>query len=200
MTAADAVTAAHATPAIRKAQRIIGNHLILRNAAVSDAAFITGLRTDPQKRRFISHTSAELAQQIAWLEQYAVCSDQAYFVAEDRAGDPLGTLRIYDPAGDSFCFGSWIMRDGLPATHAVESILMVYRYALEELGFNRSYFAVRKANRSVWRFMEQFGGSRTGETDIDFLYETQRAPVLQSFRRYARLLPKPIRVIHDSVS
>src|SRR6185436_20021865 len=127
-------------------------------------------------------------------------SDQAYFIVEDLVGDPLGTIRIYDPVGDSFCFGSWIMKEGLPATHAVESMLMVYRYALEKLRFNRSYFAVRKDNRSVWNFMERFGAERTGETEIDYLYETQRAPVLQSFRRYAHLLPNPIRVIHDPVS
>ena len=92
------------------------------------------------------------------------------------------------------------MKNGAPATYAVESALMVYRYALDELGFNRSYFAVRKANRSVWRFMEKFGGLRTRETDIDYWYETQRAPVLESFRRYAHRLPNGIRVIHDPVS
>lgn len=187
-------------PVIRKAQRLIGNQLILRNAGVGDAGFIVQLRTDPQKQRFISATSADLAQQMAWLEQYARVPQQAYFIVENLAGDKIGTIRIYDPVDDSFCFGSWIMMDGVPATHAVESVLMVYHYALDELGFNRSYFAVRKANRSVWQFMEKFGGARTGETAVDYLFETQRAPVLASFQRYAHLLPEPIRVIHDSVS
>jgi hypothetical protein len=67
-------------------------------------------------------------------------------------------------------------------------------------GFRNSYFAVRKANRSVWRFMEQFGGVRTGVTELDFLYEAKRESVLQSFRRYSRILPDPIRVFHDPVS
>ena len=187
-------------PVIRKAQRLIGNQLILRNAGAGDAGFIVQLRTDPQKQRFISATSADLAQQMAWLEQYARVPQQAYFIVENLAGDKIGTIRIYDPVDDSFCFGSWIMMDGVPATHAVESVLMVYHYALDELGFNRSYFAVRKANRSVWQFMEKFGGARTGETAVDYLFETQRAPVLASFQRYAHLLPEPIRVIHDSVS
>ena len=187
-------------PVIRKAQRLVGNQTILRNAGVGDAEFIVRLRTDPQKQRFISATRADLAQQMAWLEQYARMPQQAYFIVENPTGDKIGTIRIYDAVEDSFCFGSWVMKDGVPATHAVESVLMVYHYALDELGFNRSYFAVRKANRSVWRFMEKFGGVRTGETDVDYLFETQRAPVLASFRRYAHLLPEPMRVIHDPVS
>jgi RimJ/RimL family protein N-acetyltransferase len=181
-------------PVIRKAQRLVGNHLILRNADVSDAEFIVRLRTDPQKRRYISPTSAEIAPQLAWLTQYAGTPNDAYFIAEDTSGDKIGTIRIYAPVEDSFCFGSWVMKDGALISHAVESLLMVYHYALDELGFNRSYFAVRKDNRSVWRFMERFGGARTRETDIDYWYVTQRAAVESSFQRLANLLPNGITV------
>ena len=188
------------TPVIRKASHIIGNHLVLRDANAGDAMFILQLRTDPRKKRFISPTSLDLTRQIAWLKDYESAQDQAYFILEDKTGDKVGTIRLYDAAGDSFCWGSWILREGVPANYAVESVLVLYHYAMETLGFNSSYFAVRKANRSVWRFMEQFGGVRTGTTDVDFLYEAKRESVLQAFCRYARILPRPIRVIHDPVS
>ena len=181
-------------PAIRKAQRLVGHQLILRNADVSDAEFLVKLRTHPQKRRFISETSMEVAPQIAWLTQYAQRADDAYFVVEDLRGQKMGTVRLYDPLDDKFCFGSWVTIEGAPVTHAIEALLMVYHYALDELGFNYSYFAVRKANRSVWRFMESFGGARTRETDIDYWYETRREPVLASFKRYAHLLPEGIEI------
>jgi RimJ/RimL family protein N-acetyltransferase len=168
---------------------------VLRNADVGDAAFIVQLRTDPAKSRYISATSPEVAEQIAWLEQYAQNPREAYFVAEDQAGERAGTVRIYDAEGDRFCFGSWVMRPGAAISHAVEALLIIYHYALEELGFNRSYFAVRKANRSVWNFMQKFGAVRTHETDLDYWYETGRAPVLASFERMASLLPNGIRVI-----
>ena len=187
-------------PVIRKANRIIGNQLVLRNASVGDAVFILQLRTDPRKARFISSTSPDPAQQAAWLTNYDSAMDQAYFVIEDKSGEKVGTIRIYDSVKDSFCWGSWILRAGVPATYAVESVLVLYHYAMENLGFSRSYFAVRKANRSVWHFMEKFGGVRTGMTDMDFLYEASRDSVQPSFRRYSRLLPKPIQVIDDSVS
>ena len=187
-------------PTIQKANRIIGNHLVLRNANAGDAEFILQLRTDPSKQRYLSTTSPDLARQIAWLRDYENAPNQAYFVVEDKDADKVGTIRLYDPVGDSFCWGSWILRAGVPATYAVESVLMLYHYAMENLGFRNSYFAVRKANRSVWRFMEQFGGVRTGVTELDFLYEAKRESVLQSFRRYSRILPDPIRVFHDPVS
>ena len=187
-------------PTIRRAHRIVGRHLVFRDADVSDASFILALRIDERKQRFISPTSPELARQVAWLTAYRASRDQAYFIVEDRRGEPAGTIRLYDAAGDSFCWGSWIMRPGAPVNCAVESALILYRYALHELGFSRSRFAVRKANRSVWRFMENFGARRTGESDIDFFYETTRDGIERSFRTYARFLPHPIRVVHDPVS
>ena len=181
-------------PVIRKARRISGHQLILRNADAGDAEFIVRLRTDPHKRRFISATSPEIAPQLAWLAHYARTAGEAYFIAEDLSGDKVGTVRIYDPLDDCFCFGSWIMKEGAPLNCAVEALLMVYHYALDELGFNRSFFAVRKDNRSVWRFMERFGGARTRETALDYWYETQRVPVEDSFRRLSYLLPNGITV------
>jgi RimJ/RimL family protein N-acetyltransferase len=178
----------------------VGHDLVFRDADVSDAAFIVELRTDERRKRFISPTSPELARQVAWLTAYRVSRDQAYFIVEDRRGGRAGTIRLYDAVGDSFCWGSWIMRPGAPVNYAVESALILYRYALHELGFSRSYFAVRKANRSVWRFMERFGARRTGEGDIDYFYETTRASIERSFQTYARFLPHPIRVVNDPVS
>jgi RimJ/RimL family protein N-acetyltransferase len=185
---------------IRKARAIIGNLYRLRNVDESDAAFIVALRTDEHKRRYISETSAELAQQIAWIKQYERDVGQAYFVIESMSGERAGTIRMYDQKEDGFCFGSWIVKRGMPAACAVESILILYHYALDVLGFSRSYFAVRKPNRSVWRFMEQFGARRTGETEVDYWYQTERTPVQAAFKRYAKFLPHPIRVIDDPVS
>ena len=183
-----------AAPVIRKAALIRGHTLVLRDATEADAAFIVDVRTHPAKRRFISPTSGEVSDQVAWLKRYANSRDQAYFIAEDFAGVPSGTVRLYDAIGDSFCFGSWLTRDGAPLHHAVEALLIVYRYALDVLGFNRSYFAVRHENRSVWNFMERFGGVRTRSEGEDYWYETQRAAVEASFDRYAALLPAPIKV------
>ena len=195
----DGVAGATRQPAIRKARLVIGNALRLRNVVPEDAGFLVALRNDEKNRRYLSITSPEIAKQVAWLVHYATDDTQAYFVVETVSGEPMGSVRIYDPRGDRFCFGSWVMRRGAPVACAVESVLITYRYALDELGFNRSHYTVRKPNRSVWQFMERFGGRRVGETNADYLYETDRESVERSFARYARFLPRPIQVIRDPV-
>ena len=186
-------------PSIKKAGRIVGNNLIFRNADADDSAFIVSVRTDQRNRRFLSPTSTEIEEQVEWMRKYEISTDQAYFVIEDTSGRKAGTIRIYDQIGDSFCWGSWIIKDGMPSSYAVESALILYRYALDILGFTRSRFAIRKANRSVWQFMERFGGERTAETETDYHYQTGKERVLKSFARYSRFLPRPIEVINDPI-
>lgn len=186
------------TAQLIKARRITGRHLLLRDAQVSDAAFILGLRTNAQKGQHLSSTNPELAAQRDWLQRYVsgLDPDQAYFIIEDRAGQALGTVRLYDPRGDSFCWGSWIIVEGAPAGHAIESALMVYHYALG-LGFTAAHFDVRRANQSVWRFHERFGALRVGETELDHLYTLDEAAIRAALSRYARYLPEGIQVERD---
>jgi len=180
-------------PRMAKAARITGNKLALRDATVQDAALILALRTAPEDAGFLSTTPKDLAKQRAWLEAYAKDDAQAYFVIEDARGEAVGTVRLYDPQGDSFCWGSWIIKESSPTTYAIESALMVYRYA-ESLGFTRSHFHVRKDNASVWRFHERFGAVRTGETEQDFTYAISAEAIAVSLEKYSRYLPQGIRI------
>lgn len=165
-----------------------------RDASVADAAFILALRTDSRKAQHLSSTSPAMDQQQAWLADYATRTDQAYFIIEDASGEPLGTVRLYDPQGDSFCWGSWILQDGAPNSAAIESALMVYAYAIDHLGFKQAHFDVRKANESVWRFHERFGAERVAETDQDYLYRIGHKEICAARQRYNKFLPEPILV------
>lgn len=97
---------------------MVGKGLSFRNATVDDAAFILTPRTDAEKSRYLSAVSGRLAEQRSWLERYARSDDQAYFIIEyqDR---PLGTVRLYEPRGESFCWGSWILQSGSPSQAAM---------------------------------------------------------------------------------
>src|SRR5690606_12411597 len=150
---------ARPTIKLRKAARVVGKTLAFRNAEVKDAAFILSLRTDAEKSRYLSAVSGELAEQEAWLERYAEADDQAYFIIEYQ-DEPIGTVRLYDPQGDSFCWGSWILHSSRPGQAAMESALMVYAYAIDHLGFTAAHFDVRKGNERVWQFHERFGAVR----------------------------------------
>ncbi len=167
---------------------------MFRNAAPADAAFILALRTDNDKGKHLSRTTPVIENQIAWLEAYASKDDEAYFVIENSSGEPLGCVRLYDPQGDSFCWGSWILKDGSPQSAAIESSLMVYAYALDHLGFHQAHFDVRKGNEHVWKFHERFGAVRVGETDLDFLYTIGWDEISQALQRYKKYLPETVSV------
>ncbi len=176
-------------PTLRKVDRIQGRTLVLRNAGVADAAFILGLRTDERKARHLSRTPPSLSEQVAWLERYRCSTGEAYFIIETTGGVPLGTVRLYDAQGDSFCWGSWILKDGAPSSAAIESALMVYAYALDTLGFRCTHFQVQRENERVWAFHERFGAVRVGQDDTEFRYTLSNAAIRASMQRYRRFLP-----------
>ena len=185
-------------PQIAKASRVQGNKLIFRNANTNDAAFILSLRTDISNSRYLSKILSELKRQITWLENYATQTGQAYFIIESLSSVPLGTVRFYDARGISFCWGSWILKDGAPRTAAIESALMVYAYGIDFLGFSTSYFNVRKGNKSVWRFHERFGATRVGQTKQDYLYEINNKKISLARQRYKKYLPQKLIIEHEN--
>lgn len=178
---------------LRKAARVVGDTLSFRNATVSDAAFILSLRTDADKGRYLSAVGGSLAEQEGWLERYALATDQAYFVIEYQS-QPIGTVRLYDPQGDSFCWGSWILKTTRPSHAAMESALMVYAYALDHLGFEAAHFDVRRGNERVWKFHERFGAVRSAESELDFFYQLNGTAIAASRERYRRFLKGSVSV------
>ena len=181
-------------PSIRKASRLVGKTLALRDAGPDDAAFILGLRTDAGKSAHLSPVSGRLDDQRAWLDRYAGSTGQAYFIIEDKQGTPLGTVRLYDARDTSFCWGSWILGAAAPAAAAIESALMVYAYAIDELGFDTAHFQVHRANERVWAFHERFGAVRVAENDVEYHYTLSADSIAASRKRYARYLSSPLAV------
>jgi RimJ/RimL family protein N-acetyltransferase len=152
-----------------------GDKVRLRLARESDAEFLLGLRLNPSRNQNISATSGDLGAQVSWMRAYGtreVAGQEAYFVIEVD-GQPQGSLRLYDyrSSVDSFCWGSWIIRPGAPASTAYQSAILAYDLAFGVLGFARSHFDVRQANLSVWKFHEKMGARLVREDDLDRFYE-----------------------------
>lgn len=180
---------------IRKAKMIEGKSLNFRDAHESDARFILSLRRDPEKSRYLSVVASEIEQQQAWLQRYTFATDQAYFVIEHQQ-QPIGTVRLYDAQGDSFCWGSWILSNCCPTHAALESALMVYAYALDHLGFQASHFDVRRGNERVWNFHERFGAQKVAETELDYVYKISHQAITTSRHRYRRFLAEAVTVTY----
>jgi RimJ/RimL family protein N-acetyltransferase len=175
-------------PQIRRTPAIQGWSVVLRDVEESDAEFILSLRLDPARNQFLSPVPDDLERQRAWIRGYHASSGQAYFIICDRQLRPLGTVRVYDAVGDSFSWGSWILKQGVPPTAAIESALLVYRLGLA-WGFDASHFKVHRANTSVVQFHESFGAERTAETEEEIFFRLDRAAIERALKRYARFLP-----------
>jgi len=187
-------------PIIRPAARLVGNKLVLRDVERADAAYILSLRLDPKKSAHLSSVDPDVAAQEAWIERYRAGSGQAYFIIclkdeQGGAGEPVGTVRLYNAIGDSFSWGSWIVADGAPAWVAIESALIVYRYALDHLGFRDAHFEVNRENRSVWTFHERFGARRVAADEVEYRFELDHDAIRAALQRYARFLPEPLEVV-----
>lgn len=178
---------------IKQAKSITGRSIKLRNVTPSDADFIVKIRTNEKKGRFISATSNDVSKQKKWLEDYLTSEGQAYFLITDLDNHPLGTVRMYDQQGESFCWGSWVVAEDAPSHCAIESALLVYMYALE-LGFKRAHFDVRKGNLSVIKFHERFGAERTGETEEDLHYAISKEQILSTLEKYKKYLPEKVEI------
>lgn len=176
-----------------KPKSVIGNNLILTNASVADAPFVLDLRTHKSKSTHISKTENNLSQQQAWLKNYQNDTSQIYFIILNKDLEKFGTVRIYDIQMDSFCWGSWILKEGAPSSYSIESALLIYHFAMT-LGFERSHFDVRKGNTSVWKFHERFGAERIKETNIDYIYSISKDAIQKSINRYEKYLPNGVEI------
>ena len=173
---------------LKKEKFLYSKNLILRDADETDAEFILRLRTDPIKSRFLSQISVSIDDQISWMKSYKNRKDQAYFIIEDRASNKLGCIRIYNPTGTSFDWGSWLIVEGAAPYVALESALSIYSYA-RRLGFSTAKIDVRKDNVTVWRFHENiFGANLVRENDVDRFYEVTSEEIDMRLQKYRRLL------------
>lgn len=164
-----------------------GKNIQFRTVSEEDAAFILELRS--AKGKHLSKTDTSVAQQKEWISNYKkreLAKQEYYFVIESRNQEKLGLLRVYDLREHSFCWGSWIIKDGAPKTTAIESVLLVYQFGFEELGFRNCHFDVRKENAKVIKFHELFKATRTGETESDFLFSLSYQNYLSSKKRFIK--------------
>lgn len=169
---------------------ILGKSINLRNVGVDDAAFILSLRLDPRLNTHLSPTDANLDAQRAWIERYrAAPGQQFYFIIEDKAGKPCGTVRLYDLLPDSFCWGSWIVHPDAPRKAAIESALLVYEFGFYELRFPQSHFDVRKENTRVVDFHLRFGARIERESEQDCFFRFQRTDYERTREQYRSFLP-----------
>ena len=181
-------------PSIVSAKEIRGFNISFTDVTLKDAQFILSLRTDTIKNKYLSKTENDIKKQEEWIADYLKKQREAYFIIRDKEHQPIGTVRLYDNIGTSFCWGSWILVDGCSKFAAIESALMIYNYAIY-LGFDRAHIDVRNDNTSVIKFHENFGAKLIKKDDIDSFYSIDRDSINKSLNRFKRFLPNGIFIL-----
>ena len=166
-----------------------GKHIALREITPDDADFLVRLRTDPDLGKHLSPTAADVEQQRKYIFNYLASLADYYFIITDWEQHPLGTIRIYDIQGSSFCWGSWILSKEAPSSAAIESALLIYDFAFFALHYDKSHFDVRKANTKVVDFHKRFGARIVREDELNYYFEYDSDTYLKIRQKYARYLP-----------
>jgi RimJ/RimL family protein N-acetyltransferase len=175
----------------REAGAVSGWRLRLRLIEPEDAAYVHGLRTDPRYNTHLSPVSGGIEDQRAWIEGYKARETEGrelYFVIERLDGIRCGLVRLYEITPDSFTWGSWILDENKPPRAALESAVLIYRLAFEQLDIPKAVFDVRRENQHTLTFHRRFGATETGADDLDVFFEYPREQYRRDVGRYDEIL------------
>jgi RimJ/RimL family protein N-acetyltransferase len=143
---------------VRHEVRLQGHAFALRPVEIADAGFILNLRQDPQLARYIHPVSPRLSDQEQWIRDYLEREHDYYFIIERLStAAPEGTVGLYDvnPTRGEAEWGRWILRRGSGA--ALESSILIYRFAFDLLGLDLVYCRTVADNARVVSFHSSFG-------------------------------------------
>ena len=173
---------------IKKCAFIEGKTIDFRDALVDDSKFILSMRLDPILGKHLSKTSSSISDQMNYMKKYQNCNDQAFFIIKNKESKRLGCVRIYNPEGFCFEWGSWLLVKGASPQVALESSLMIYKYALK-LGFTHSIISVRKGNETVLGFHQKiFGAKQIDETSIDYFLKIEKVNIINALKKFSSFL------------
>jgi len=169
---------------------LYGKNINMRTVNEEDSEFIFFIRKNKNKNKFLSQINGTVENQKEWIINYKQREKKEkefYFVIESKKKEKLGLVRMYDFQNNSFCWGSWLIKEDAPKTTSIESVLQVYEFGFYKLGFKRSHFDVRKGNDKVVAFHKRFGAKIIDENELDYFFDYQKKDyeiIKEKYRRY----------------
>ena len=166
-------------------------NLNLRTVAIEDAEFIYNMRQNQNKTKYLSRVTGTVESQKEWIKNYKQREEEKkefYFVIESKDKRKLGLVRMYDFQDNSFCWGSWLIKEDAPKSTAIESALQIYEFGFYSLGFEKSHFDVRKGNDKVIAFHQRFGAKIVDEDELDYFFNFEKSDYEITKEKYKRYL------------
>jgi len=169
---------------------IYGKNINMRTVTTEYAEFIYNMRQNQNKTKYLSKVTGTVESQKEWIKNYKQREEnkkEFYFVIESKDEEKLGLVRMYDFQDNSFCWGSWLIKEDAPKTTAIESALQIYEFGFYSLGFEKSHFDVRKGNDKVISFHQRFGAKIVDEDELDYFFNFEKSDyeiIKEKYKRY----------------
>ena len=170
---------------------IYGKNINMRTVTTEDAEFIYNMRQNQNKTKFLSKVTGTVDSQKEWIKNYKQREEEKkefYFVIESKDKRKLGLVRMYDFQDNSFCWGSWLIKEDAPKSTAIESALQIYEFGFYSLGFEKSHFDVRKENDKVIAFHQRFGAKIIDEDELNYFFNFEKSDYEITKEKYKRYL------------
>ena len=170
---------------------IYGKNINMRTVTTEDAEFIYNMRQNQDKTKYLSKVTGTVESQKEWIKNYKQREEEKkefYFVIESKDKRKLGLVRMYDFQDNSFCWGSWLIKEDAPKSTAIESALQIYEFGFYSLGFEKSHFDVRKGNDKVIAFHKRFGAKIVDEDELDYFFNFEKSDYEITKEKYKRYL------------
>jgi len=170
----------------KKTLRLVGKHIVLRIAREDDAEFILKLRLDPALNKFLHETDPSVEAQRAWIKMKQGEDNDYHMIIEDKSGKRLGTVAVYNIKGKTFEWGRWVISKTAPFYAAIESAVLVYDFAFNELLLEKSIFDANNQNKNVVRFHKEFGARVMKEDEKATWFVVEKEDFKKALVKYKR--------------
>ncbi len=170
---------------------IYGKNINMRTVTTEDAEFIYNMRQNQNKTKYLSKVTGTVESQKEWIKNYKQREEnkkEFYFIIESKDEEKLGLVRMYDFKEDSYCWGSWLIKEDAPKSTAIESALQIYEFGFYNLGFEKSHFDVRKGNDKVIAFHQRFCAKIVYEDELDYFFNFEKSDYEITKEKYKRYL------------
>ncbi len=170
-------------------------HIYLRLVQEADVDFILSLRLNQNLNQYLHQIDNDKEQQLTWLRNYKQreqLGTDYYFVIVDKMLGAIGLVRVYDIdyVTKTFTWGSWIIRDdNRPKYAAIESALLSFAFAFNELNLSIAKIDVKSANSRADNFYQRFGMSyQYQEADSKYYQLTKTNYIQLKYNQYYKFL------------
>lgn len=143
---------------------IKGEYVDLTSVSEEDAEFTLLVRQDERMTKYLPKVTNSLEQQKAWISSQRKKKGDYFFIAKDHAGNPIGTIGIYDIHG-KVGEGGRLTSVG-NALQSLEIQYLIFRFDFEILKLDEVTSYIYAENKSAYRLSETLGVC-FGEPSLD---------------------------------